>query len=216
MSAKHTNTAQLYQLYGSALKFSSVKGHRKNCKHKNALALVFNRPVAENPRESAAIGGAGSSAATIYRIAVTFLASGAFVGYVPVVPGSIGSLVGLFVARSTVSSWQYSPAIFLTTFALVFVGACKIADCAGKILGHPDSPAIVIDEILGMIATMLGNPVSWPWLMAGFGLFRLFDILKPWPASWFDRMHGGAGVMLDDLAAAFYANVALRVLRILV
>ena len=174
-----------------------------------------NRPVAENPAESPTIGGASSPATTIYRAAVTFLASGAFVGYAPVVPGTAGSLVGLFVARSTVSSWQYSPAIFLTGFALVFVAACRVADCAERILGQPDSPAIVIDEILGMIATMLGNPVSWPWLIAGFGLFRLFDILKPWPASRFDRMHGGAGVMLDDLAAAFYANVALRFLRVL-
>jgi phosphatidylglycerophosphatase A len=125
--------------------------------------------------------------------------------------------VGLLVARSTTVSsiWQYSPVIFLITFGLVFIAACVVADRAEKILGQPDSPAIVIDEILGMIATMLGNPVSWPWLVAGFGLFRLFDIVKPWPASRFDRMHGGVGVMLDDLTAALYANVALRVLRIL-
>lgn len=119
------------------------------------------------------------------------------------------------MARWTVSSWQYSPAIALTAFGLVFVVACRVADCAEKNLDQADSPVIVIDEILGMIATMLGNPVTWPWLIAGFGLFRVFDILKPWPASWFNRMHGGAGVMLDDLAAAFYANVALRVLRVL-
>lgn len=171
--------------------------------------------MAEDPRDSPIIGAATSSATTIYRAVVTFLASGAFIGYAPLIPGTLGSLVGLFVARSTVSSWQYSPPIFLTAFALAFVASCRVADCAEKILGQPDSPAIVIDEILGMIATMLGNPVSWPWLIAGFGLFRLFDILKPWPVSWFDRMHGGAGVMLDDLAAALYANVALRVLRVL-
>jgi phosphatidylglycerophosphatase A len=59
---------------------------------------------------------------------------------------------------------------------------------------------------------MFGNPISWPWLFTGFTLFRLFDIIKPWPASWFDGMSGGVGVMLDDLASAFYANLSLRVL----
>lgn len=168
-----------------------------------------------NPAESPSIGGTSSSATTICQAFVLFLASGAFVGYAPAIPGTAGSLVGLLAARSIVSSWHYSPAIFLTAFGVVFVGASRVANCAEQILGQPDSPAIVIDEILGMIATMLGNPVSWPWLAAGFALFRLFDILKPWPASWFDRIHGGAGVMLDDLAAAFYANVALRLLRVL-
>ncbi len=60
---------------------------------------------------------------------------------------------------------------------------------------------------------MFANPTGWTWLIGGFVLFRLFDIIKPWPASRFDRMRGGAGVMLDDLAAAFYANVTLQVLR---
>jgi phosphatidylglycerophosphatase A len=60
---------------------------------------------------------------------------------------------------------------------------------------------------------MFGNPASWTWLIAGFTLFRLFDIIKPWPASWFDHMQGGVGIMLDDLAAAFYANITLQVLR---
>jgi phosphatidylglycerophosphatase A len=171
--------------------------------------------VAEDPPESSTIGGASSSATTIRHAIVIFLASGALVGYAPAIPGTAGSLLGALVARSTLGSWQYSPAIFLAAFAVAFVAACRVVDCAERILGQPDSPAIVIDEILGMIATMLGNPISWPWLMVGFGLFRLFDILKPWPASRFDRMHGGAGVMLDDLAAAFYASVALRVLRVI-
>ena len=98
-------------------------------------------------------------------------------------------------------------------FGVVFLVACSLADCAGKIFAETDSSAIVFDEILGMIATMFGNPTSWTWLIAGFILFRLSDIIKPWPASRFDRMDSGTGVMLDDLAAAIYANITLRVLQ---
>lgn len=100
-------------------------------------------------------------------------------------------------------------------FAVVFIAGCRVVACSERIFGKPDSPVIVLDEILGMVATMFGNPISWPWLIAGFALFRLFDIIKPWPASRFDRMRGGAGVMLDDLAAAFYASFTLRALRLL-
>jgi phosphatidylglycerophosphatase A len=157
--------------------------------------------------------GSRSLATKIWHASVTFVATGAFVGYAPVFPGTAGSLLGLVLVRPAISSiWQHSPTRFLILFAAVFVVACRLADSAQKILGEPDSPAIVIDEMLGMIATMAGNRVGWPWLIAGFTLFRLFDIIKPWPASSFDRMGGGAGVMLDDLAAAFYANITLQVL----
>jgi phosphatidylglycerophosphatase A len=145
---------------------------------------------------------------------VTFVATGAFTGYAPLAPGSVGSVLGLLLVKfATASLWSYSPAWSLILFAVVFILACGVADRAEKILGEPDSPAIVLDEILGMIATMFGNPTGWIWLIAGFSLFRLFDIIKPWPASRFDRMRGGAGLMLDDLAAAVYANITLQVLR---
>jgi phosphatidylglycerophosphatase A len=145
---------------------------------------------------------------------VTFVATGAFAGYAPLAPGSAGSALGLLLVKfATASLWRYSPGGSLILFGVVFILACSVADCAERIFGEPDSPAIVLDEILGMIATMFGNPTGWTWLIAGFSLFRLFDIIKPWPASWFDHMQGGAGLMLDDLAAAFYANITLQVLR---
>jgi phosphatidylglycerophosphatase A len=97
-------------------------------------------------------------------------------------------------------------------FGVVFAASCGVAGYAERIFAEPDCSVIVLDEILGMIATMFGNPTRWPWLIAGFMLFRLLDIIKPWPASRFDLMHGGAGIMLDDLAAAFYANVMLQLL----
>ena len=135
-------------------------------------------------------------------------------GYTPLAPGTAGSVLGLlFVKFAAASFWRYSPAGSLMLFGVVFILACGVTDCAERIFGEADSPAIVLDEILGMIATMFGNPMDWTWLIAGFMLFRLFDIIKPWPTSWFNRMRGGAGIMLDDLAAAFYANITLQVLR---
>jgi phosphatidylglycerophosphatase A len=146
-----------------------------------------------------------------------FVATGAWTGYVPRAPGTAGSVVGLLLIKFCAAPlWRYSPAGFLVLFGAVLFGAWRVADRAERILAEPDSPAIVLDEILGMIVTMFANPTQWNWLFAGFALFRIFDIIKPWPASWFDRMQGGAGVILDDLVAAVYANVTLRVLHRLV
>ena len=145
---------------------------------------------------------------------VTFVATGAFAGYAPLAPGTAGSMLGLLLVKfATASIWRHSPAGSLMLFGVVFILACSVADCAEKIFGEPDSSAIVLDEVLGMIATMFGNPTDWTWLIAGFTLFRLFDIIKPWPASWFDRRRSGAGIMFDDLAAACYANITLQVLQ---
>jgi phosphatidylglycerophosphatase A len=146
-------------------------------------------------------------------VLVVFTASGAFVGYTPVFPGTAGSVVGLFLAKLTLGGvWRSSSIELLGLFGILFMVACGVAACAERIFAEPDCSVIVLDEIFGMIATMFGNPTSWPCLIAGFTLFRLFDIIKPWPASWFDRMHGGVAVMLDDLVAAGYANVALHLL----
>jgi len=112
--------------------------------------------------------------------------------------------------------WAEFPATFLALFMLAFTGGCWVAWRAETVFGGPDCATIVLDEILGMIAAMYRNPIGWDWLIAGFALFRVFDIIKPWPANRFDRMRGGAGVMLDDLAAGIYANLTLELLRRLI
>jgi phosphatidylglycerophosphatase A len=148
------------------------------------------------------------------RAAVIFLVTGAYVGYVPIAPGTAGSALGLILARFVLAPiWNRWPAIFLIVFAILFGAGCLLSARAERILGQPDSSTIVLDEVFGMIATMFLNPIGWPWLLAGFVVFRLLDIIKPWPAAQFDSMHGGAGVMLDDLAAGLYANVTLQVLK---
>ena len=150
------------------------------------------------------------------RAILIFLATGAYVGYVPVAPGTAGSVLGLAIARGALSKAGGHVWLAVAVFAIAFVIGCWVADRAQAVLGKHDSPHIVLDEIMGMVATMFLNPLDWIHLLIGFGLFRLFDVTKPPPASVFDKMRGGAGVMLDDLAAAVYANIALRIVTRLI
>ena len=75
-----------------------------------------------------------------------------------------------------------------------------------------DASPIVIDEVAGYLVTMALTPWSWTAALTGFVLFRVFDVLKPWPASWFDRQKFGWGVVLDDVAAGVWAAIALQIL----
>ena len=80
-------------------------------------------------------------------------------------------------------------------------------------IGMADHGAIVWDEVIGFGVTMIAAPAGWEWVVAGFALFRLFDVLKPWPISWFDRrIHGGLGIMLDDLIAGLFALLCMQLL----
>ncbi|HLW72027.1 MAG TPA: phosphatidylglycerophosphatase A [Candidatus Binataceae bacterium] len=148
------------------------------------------------------------------RRLVTFLATGGYLGYLPLMPGTFGATLGLFLSWWLCAPlWTRSPAAFLMLFGVLFVAGCFIAGSAEQDFADHDAAQIVLDEVFGMIATMFLNPGGWLVLLGGFALFRAFDIIKPWPVSYFDRLHGGTGVMLDDLAAAIYANLVLQIVR---
>ncbi len=149
------------------------------------------------------------------RKLVIFFATGAGSGYAPFAPGTAGSIVGLIVGYFLLAPlWSRAPIAFVVGFASAFVAACGVAGAAERLFGEHDSSKIVIDEIFGMAAAMYLNPLGLISLGASFALFRLFDILKPFPASLIDRrLGGGAGVMLDDLAAGIYANLVLQAAR---
>jgi phosphatidylglycerophosphatase A len=146
------------------------------------------------------------------RRLIIFLSTAGFSGYSPFAPGTAGSVVGIAVWILLFDPmWRHSPALCLAVFAVVFAVSCWIANEAEKIFGQHDCSKIVIDEVLGMVFTMVGNPSSVAALAIGFVVFRVADVIKPWPAAAIDRgMRNGAGVMLDDLAAAVYANIALH------
>ena len=146
----------------------------------------------------------------VWRNLWHFLAFGAGSGLMPKAPGTWGSLAALpFVPLlGLLPVWLYGALLVLG--ALFGIWLCgKVAD---ELKVH-DHEGIVWDEWVGIWITFFLAPTSWPWLIAGFALFRLFDILKPWPISWVDRrVSGGLGIMLDDLLAGVATWAALQVL----
>ncbi|MBI4745255.1 MAG: phosphatidylglycerophosphatase A [Deltaproteobacteria bacterium] len=141
------------------------------------------------------------------------MASGGFVGYSPVAPGTAGSLLGviLYIPLSCLLPVYY--ALFLLSASLL---SFKIAGEAERIFGKKDCRIIVIDEVAGVFFTMFLFPPTLFYLSAGFLLFRVFDIVKPFPAGWIDRkISGGTGVVLDDIVAGIYANLSLHILAVL-
>jgi phosphatidylglycerophosphatase A len=145
------------------------------------------------------------------RSLILFLATGFYGGYAPFAPGTFGTVVG--VAFFWCFS-HFSPVLYLvTTIAFVFLSAW-LADKAEQILQRKDAPAIVIDEISGFLVTMLFVPCSLTMVLAGFLLFRGFDIGKVFPSRWIEcTIPGGWGVVLDDVVAGVYANIVLQGVR---
>ena len=139
---------------------------------------------------------------------ILFWATGCGAGNIPVAPGTFGSLIGLFLAWS-ISGW---PAGLLAIFAVAFGGlAVWVAHEAERIMGAKDPGAIVIDEVVGMLVACLGLTLTPATVVILFILFRLFDILKPFPVGWLDRrLTGGVGIVADDVAAGLLANVVYR------
>ncbi len=146
---------------------------------------------------------------SVDRLAIA-IASAAYVGFAPAVPGTFGSLAGaliFWVLRSTGVLWIDAVAALLA----LAIGTWA-AHVTERALGRTDPGIVVIDEVLGMLATLAFLPASLPTTLAGFLLFRVFDIAKPFPAATLERVPGGYGIMLDDLMAGIYANLALRLL----
>ncbi len=133
-------------------------------------------------------------------------------GYVPVAPGTAGTLgaIPLFWALRGLPLGLY----FLTVVAFIALSTFA-ASIAGRYWKVVDASPIVIDEVAGYLVTMALVPWSWGTAIAGFLLFRLFDVVKPWPASYFDgRVKSGFGVVMDDVAAGVWAWAALELLRL--
>ncbi|MDR3416817.1 MAG: phosphatidylglycerophosphatase A [Nevskia sp.] len=146
---------------------------------------------------------------------VHLLAFGLGSGLSPVAPGTAGTLaaVPLWLLLRGLPLLVYLPLL-----ALLFALGCWLCGQSARRLGVHDYGGIVFDEVVGLLVTCLPllpalgwvRQNQWWWLLAAFGLFRLFDVWKPWPIAWFDRrVPGGLGIMLDDLLAALYAAALL-------
>lgn len=138
--------------------------------------------------------------------AAVWVATVGGIGYAPIAPGTFGSAAGLVL-------WWFLPhatTVQASSIILLFAIGCWAGSIAERHFGRTDPGQVVIDEVVGVLITMFLNPVSWKSGIAGFLLFRVMDVIKPFPSNRLERLHGGVGVMADDAMAAVYANAALR------
>jgi phosphatidylglycerophosphatase A len=136
-----------------------------------------------------------------------FIATCAHVGYAPVAPGTFGSAVGLVVYYLV--RRQTSTAVELGAIALILVVGLWSATEAEHHFGGIDPGPVVIDEVIGMLITLALHPVNVVGAIIGFFIFRVLDVVKPWPARRLELLPGGFGVVLDDVMAGVYGNLLL-------
>jgi len=152
---------------------------------------------------------------TLLRQPQQFLALGFGSGLAPFAPGTFGTVaaIPLYLLIALLPLWGQ---VFVIVAA--FVVGVYLCQYTADALGVHDHPAIVWDEFVGLWITMLALPLlkqapSLPLLLLGFVLFRLFDIVKPWPIRWLDaHVHGGFGIMIDDVLAAIFAGLCLALI----
>lgn len=144
---------------------------------------------------------------------ILFFSSGFLTGYSPVASGTVGTLAG--IAVYLVLSLLPIPLYIIATIVLTGAAVWLSAEAA-RIYGHKDPSEVVIDEIVGYLCAMATFAPDWRLIVAGFFVFRFFDVVKPFPANRInDRVSGGTGIVFDDIVAGIYTNVCLQVLRMM-
>ncbi len=151
---------------------------------------------------------------TFGKHAVLFFSTGFYSGYIPFAPGTFGTLTALplcyLLSLCSRGTWAV---IIVAVIAL----AVWLADSSEKLIGRKDPGCIVIDEIAGMLVTVAGLPFNFFTVAAGFVLFRMLDIFKPFPIRTLERkIPGGAGIVVDDIAAGIMGNITLRIILYLI
>jgi phosphatidylglycerophosphatase A len=140
--------------------------------------------------------------------AIGILVATAFgAGRFPIAPGTVGSAVGVLIYLLI---WNWSPAAQLAVVGATSMVGVWASSLAERHFGRTDPGQVVIDEVAGQLVTLVLTGVSLPGVVAGFFLFRILDIFKPWPARRFEDLHGGLGIMADDLMVGLYGNLMLQ------
>lgn len=144
-----------------------------------------------------------------------FICTFGYVGYAPIAPGTAGSLAGLAVygALRAAGAPAWGDLVVIAVLSAAGVWSGTLAE---RHFGGTDPGPGVIDEVVGMLVTLWAMPATWVLAFAGFLVFRLLDIVKPWPAGRLEALHGGLGMMADDVMAAIYGNLVLRALLLVV
>jgi phosphatidylglycerophosphatase A len=144
---------------------------------------------------------------TLFDKFVLFLATGFGSGYSPIAPGTAGSIVGV----AFFCLLHGSPTAYLAaTVAFTLIGM-PVSTRAEILLNEKDSKKIVIDEIAGQLIALYMAPFTLVAVLAGFALFRLFDVSKVWPVNRMEELPAGYGVMMDDIVAGFFALAILQI-----
>jgi phosphatidylglycerophosphatase A len=147
----------------------------------------------------------------------TAIGTGLYSGYFPIFPGTAGSVAGILLYLILVGLGvlaEAHSAAWIVVLGLLFAGGVASAHRCEALFGH-DNKRIVIDEIWGMVIALYALPFSWKWMLAAFVVFRLFDIVKPFPAGRAEKIGGGLAIMLDDGVAGAYTAAALHIFRYL-
>ncbi|MBF0492218.1 MAG: phosphatidylglycerophosphatase A [Deltaproteobacteria bacterium] len=146
----------------------------------------------------------------MHKKIILFFATAGGLGYIKKGSGTFGTLVGILLYWAVYALPLTSYSLFLFTFIVFSIWVSSLAE---TYFNEKDSSKIVIDEVAGFLVTMLAIPFHWLWIALGFGLFRLFDIWKPFPICWIEKnTKGGFGVVIDDVLAGVVANLLLRVI----
>ena len=152
-------------------------------------------------------GGDRSGQSLVHRLGV-FIATCGYVGYAPVAPGTFGSAAGLAVFAAVRAT--ESAAVELTVIGVLLAVGIWSAWVAEHHFGGVDPGPVVMDEVVGMLMTLALLDVTVAGAITGFLIFRILDIVKPWPAAGFEKLPGGLGVMADDAMVGVYGNLLLR------
>jgi phosphatidylglycerophosphatase A len=141
------------------------------------------------------------------RLALLIATSG-YIGFAPAAPGTVGSAAGValfYLVRAAASPWLEAAVI-----AALFAAGVWAASSAEQQLGGTDPGPVVIDEVVGMLITLAWLPVTPLGAFVGFLIFRVLDVVKPWPSRQFESLHGGLGIMADDAMAAVYGRLIMQ------
>ncbi|WP_043888350.1 phosphatidylglycerophosphatase A family protein [Methylophaga thiooxydans] len=149
---------------------------------------------------------------TLLKNPAAFIAYGFGAGLSPKAPGTMGTLVAIPIYW-LIQDWSLFA--YLTFTVVAFLFGIWICQRTVDWLKQDDPGAVVWDEVVGYLVTMIAAPQGWAWIITGFVLFRIFDILKPWPVSLADKkLHGGLGIMLDDVIAGAMAAAVMVLIQL--
>lgn len=138
-----------------------------------------------------------------------FIATFGYVGYFPIAPGTAGSFAAL--ALYGVLRWSGSHGLELVAIVVVLAVGIWAASATERALERKDPGVVVIDEVVGMLITIAFMPLSWWGILAGFLIFRVLDVIKPFPAGRLEHLPAGLGIMADDVMAGVYGHLLLRI-----